>query len=96
MVGPDRGQENLLLQGLEGAAARLGVAVRYEEFRPDDFPTRSGSCLLHGQRLIIIDKSLPVRDRIQVLAQELGHFDLEQLYLVPEVRELLHRHPGEA
>jgi len=45
-----------------------------------------GLCRLRGQPIILVDESLGPRDRIAVLAQALGSFDLDDVYLPPLVR----------
>ncbi len=81
--------EDELLEMLEGLATGLGVAVRYE-------PTggRSGSGVLRGQTLAIIDSELGVRGRAEALAAVLADEDYEEQYLPPAVRELLERRRG--
>lgn len=76
-----------LLAELERLAERLGVEIRYE-------PTggRVGRCILHGQMIIIMDRSLPQADRIEGLASALADLDYENLYLPEAVRDLLASH----
>ncbi len=78
-----------LLQQLEELAERLGVKVLYESLDQQEFVVRSGTCLLRGQLVAIIDHRLTLGDRIRVLADCLSRFDLSTVYLVPAVRELI-------
>lgn len=73
-----------LLDELERLAAKLAVQLRYE-------PTggRVGRCLLYGRRLVVAEKALSVRDRVEGLACALADLDYEGVYLSPACRDLL-------
>jgi hypothetical protein len=78
-----------LLQHLEGAAAQLGIEVRYEILADDEFSIHSGGCKLLGRNLILIHRHLAPLERARILARELSKYDLEDLYLLPRVREFI-------
>lgn len=81
--------EATVLQQLEKLADQLGVKVLYENLDQQEFIVKSGTCMLRGQLVAIIDHRLTPGDRIQVLADCLSRFDLSTIYLVPAVRELI-------
>jgi len=81
--------DSSLLQHLEGVAAQLGVEVRYENLADDEISVQSGGCKLLGRNLILIHFHLGLLDRARILARELSKFDLEDLYLLPLVREFI-------
>lgn len=81
--------ETTVLQQLEKLADQLGVKVLYENLDQQEFIVKSGTCMLRGQLVAIIDHRLAPGDRIQVLADCLSRFDLSTIYLVPVVRELI-------
>ncbi|MBS1125736.1 MAG: hypothetical protein H6Q98_674, partial [Nitrospirae bacterium] len=56
---------------LEQAARSLAVKVTYEDIRT----SKGGSCRVMETRRIIINKHLPVNEKINLLARELGRFD---------------------
>ena len=78
-----------LLVALEHLAETLGIPVRYAELATDELPGRGGLCVLHGKRRIIIERSLGDRDKSRLLAQGLAQFDLEGVFLLPAVRDLI-------
>ena len=78
-----------LLVALEQLAEALGIPVRYAELATDELPGRGGLCVLHGERRIIIERSLGDRDKARLLAQGLAQFDLEGVFLLPAVRHLI-------
>lgn len=51
-----------------------------------------GLCRLRGQPIIVVDQALGPRERIAVLAQALGTFDLDGIYLPPLVRATIRAH----
>jgi len=80
-VTPER-----VLSELQVVAARLGITVRAEPLTADLLEARGGLCWAHGRPLVVMDASLPVRDKIAVLARALARFDLEAVYVPPLLR----------
>lgn len=76
-----------LFAELQALALRLGVVVRVEPLARGLAETRGGLCHVRGRPLILMDDSLPLVDRIDVLAAALSTFDLETVYVSPLVRE---------
>ena len=89
--------DTTLLQHLENIASQLEIEVRYENLADEEMSIHSGGCRLQGQNLIIIDIHFSSVERARILARELSRYDLEDLYLLPRVREfiLLHSLPRE-
>ena len=83
-----------LAQALEALAARLGIPIRYDVMDRTVSQGRSsgGLCRLRGQPIILVDQALGMRDRVAVLAQALGNFDLDGIYLPPIVRATIRSH----
>ena len=76
-----------LLNDLEAIAVQLGIDVRYEK---GDF--EGGLCRLEENRIIIINRTLSDKHKIRMLARELGTLDLESVYIVPALRQLIDQH----
>jgi hypothetical protein len=81
--------DSLLLQHLEGLAAQLGIEVRYENLADDEVTIHSGGCKLLNRNLILIDRQQPPAECARILARELSRYDLENLYILPRVREFI-------
>jgi hypothetical protein len=83
-----------LVQALEAVAARLGIPVRYEmmDRTVSSGRTGGGLCRLRGQPIILVDEALGPRERVSVLAQALGTFELDGIYLPPVVRATIRAH----
>jgi len=81
--------DTMLLQHLTDLAARLGIEVRYESLADDELSIQSGGCKVLGKTLILIEKLRSPREQAQILARELSKCDLEDLYLLPRVREFI-------
>jgi hypothetical protein len=69
------------LAELEQAARSLDVKVTYEDLKT----SKGGSCRVMASRRIIINKHLPMNDKVNLLARELGRFDLAALDLSDRV-----------
>ena len=76
-----------LLEELERAAEKLDVRVSYETLSADVGP--GGLCKVKGQWRAIVDRRAPASEKVALLAQALSQFDLEALFLSPEVREII-------
>jgi len=81
--------DDALLQHLETLADQLGIEVRYENLADEEISIQSGGCKVLGKNLVLIEKLRPPRERAQILARELSQYDLEDLYLLPRVREFI-------
>jgi hypothetical protein len=75
-----------VLGALETLAAALDIDVRYES---GDF--RGGLCSVDHKHQIILKKSESDEHKIDVLIRELSAFDIENIYIIPALRDLLAR-----
>ena len=80
---------------LEAAAVRLDVRIRLESLSPEEelSQPRGGLIRLGGERIVMLDKGMPLERRIGVLARGLNRV-LEERgqgfgYLPPAVRRIL-------
>lgn len=80
-----------LLVRLEVLAEQLGVPVRYAGIATEESAGEGGACTLRGHRSIIIERTLPPRRKAELLARALADFDLEGVFVLPAVREMLDR-----
>ncbi len=84
-------QDEGLLTALEGLAEQLQIPVSYATLATEELPGRGGMCVIHGERRIIIERSLTTREKARLLASGLAQFDLEDVFLLPAVREAIER-----
>jgi hypothetical protein len=80
-----------IYQHLEQIAEKVGISIRYENLASSEVTPSSGLCRVRGRYLYIMDTSKDVDERIKALCQCLGQMDLEGIYVMPAVRELLDR-----
>ncbi len=71
------------LTELEEAARVLGIKVTYDDLKT----SKGGSCRVMETRRIIINKHLQTADKVNLLARELGGFDLSGLDIPDKVRK---------
>jgi hypothetical protein len=83
--------DGVLLQALEGVAEQLKIPVTYAGLATEELPGRGGLCVLHGERRIIIERTLSTREKARLLAAGLARFDFEDTYLLPAVRDAIER-----
>lgn len=82
-------QNEGLLTALEGLAEQLQIPVTYATLATEELPGRGGLCVIHGERRIIIERTLTTREKARLLATGLAQFDLEDVFLLPAVREAI-------
>jgi hypothetical protein len=87
--------EDAIIVQLEELAEKFGVQIRYEAIKQDEDLTFvvGGLCLFKREYVLIINPKASGKDRIRTLAVALKHFDLDQIYIRPVIREILDRIP---
>ena len=81
--------ETMILQNLEAIAEKLGVQVNYENLKKRHVYSKGGLCRLKEDKLVIIDSNLHLSEKIDILADALSQFNLEDIYMPPAVRKIL-------
>jgi len=80
-------QDEQILEALEEVAEKLSIKVHYERMKAFEFRVQDGQCKIKGEHKIYIDSRHPIKDKVSILAQELGKFNLEDIYIPPLLRE---------
>jgi hypothetical protein len=75
------------LTELEAVAEKKGIRVAYEPLGGE--VGAGGLCKVKGEYRIIVDKRATPGERVTVLAQALSAFSLDDVFVAPEVRELI-------
>ena len=73
-------EEELQLE-LEQTALEMGVRIRYEK---GDF--EGGYCILREEKIIVVNKKLSPPKKCSVIAQALGDYGIENVYMKPIIR----------
>jgi len=76
-------------QHLVDLAERLGIEVSVHNLKISGFPVKSGICRIKGKNRIVLDKRMSKDDQIDVLVDCLGTFSIDDIYIVPAIRDLL-------
>ncbi len=74
-----------VLSKLEEITRQLGLDLRWE-----DGHFTGGTCHLGNKMMFIINSSLPTFQKVEVLCRELSHFDLSQIFILPDLRDRIH------
>ena len=82
-------QDEGLLAALEDLAAQIQVPVTYAPLASEELPGRGGLCIVHGERRIIIERTLTIREKARLLAAGLAQFNFEGVFLLPAVRQAI-------
>jgi len=81
--------ETMILQNLEAIAEKLSVKVQYENIRKRYIFSKGGLYRLREDKVVIIDNTLNLSEKIDILADALSEFDLEGIFMPPAVRKIL-------
>ncbi len=73
----------IVLSELENVAKALSIKVSYDDLKT----SKGGTCRVRETRRIIINKHLHNHEKINLLARELGNFDLAGLAIPDNVRK---------
>ncbi len=82
-----------MLQELETAADALKIKVVYERLTPEASP--GGLCKVGGEYRVLIDRHIPLLERLSVLLSAVARFPTEEIFLSPEVRTAVDRRAEE-
>ncbi len=77
------------LKELEAVAGKKGIRVAYEALGGE--VGAGGLCKVRGEYRVIIDKRASPGERVTLLAQALGAFSLDDIFVAPEVREVIEK-----
>jgi hypothetical protein len=87
---PSAGRGVALLQELKTLAQRLGIRVREEKlFREVGYRVRGGSCRVHGQEMVFLDRDLSLDERLEILLDEISRREVNREEVSPPLRRLL-------
>ena len=77
----------IILQELEALATDLAIEIRYDELE-----STGGLCRFKGRTCLIVNRYLSVAERIRLFSRELYQFPLGDVFIRPQVRQVLERH----
>ena len=67
----------------------MEISVSEQNLRATGVNAKSGLCRVKGKQVFIMDKHLPIRQKVETLAECLREVPLDDIYLVPAVRNYL-------
>jgi len=83
--------ETTILQHLEEIAEKLNLKVNYENLRKLHIFSKGGFYRLQENHIVLIENTLNLSEKIEILADALSQYDLEDIYMPPAVRKILDR-----
>ena len=81
--------DGVLINQLEELAGKLGIEIRYGNIPGEESHRTGGLCRVKGQYILIIHSRLTVKEKIVVITKTLKGFEMDDLYVIPVIRELL-------
>lgn len=74
---------------LKEIAEKLNITVSEQNFRPTGIKVKSGLCTIKGEEFFIMDKHKKIREKTEILAESLLTFPIDDIYIVPAIRDYL-------
>ena len=78
-----------LYQHLKELAEKVDIFVSEQNLRATGVNAKSGLCTVKGKQMFIMDKHLPIRQKVEVLAECLRQISLDDIYVMPAIRNYL-------
>ncbi len=75
-----------ILRELLTLAERVGLDVRFDAMDPRA-SSRGGTCIVHGKRVVVIDRSAPLADQVGVLVRALATVNMTAMYVPSLLRK---------
>ncbi len=82
-------KESTLYQNLEEIAEKLQIKVACENLRKHHIFSKGGTYRFKETRVVLMAKGLTLSEKIDILADALAQYNLEQIYMPPAVRKLI-------
>ena len=83
-----------LVEALERVARAVGFEVRRERLEIGDARAPGGLCRVEDREVCILSDALSAEEEARTLGRALTHFDLEDVYVPPRVREYIEHQGG--
>jgi len=77
-------KDDKLFSEFENLAAKLGLKILKGK---GDFI--GGTCTVNNKTVIVVNKQKPMEQRLKTLAESLLEFNLEEIFIVPAVRDYI-------
>ena len=74
-------------------AGKLEIRISEQNLRVTGVNAKSGLCRVKGEWVLILEKKLTLSEKIEILSESLKSMPIDELYIVPAVREHLNRFP---
>lgn len=78
-----------IYRNLQEISEKFKIFVSEKNFRVTGLPVKSGFCKIKGENYILVDKHKKLREKNEILAKCLIEYPLDDIYIVPAIREYL-------
>lgn len=82
----------MVYMDLKDLAERLSITVYEKNLKLVGARIESGSCIVKGKHLFIMDKHKAIRQKIEILAAHLSRFPHDDIYMMPALRKILEKY----
>jgi hypothetical protein len=86
--------DGVLLNQLEELAGKVGIEIRYGKIDIEESHRTRGLCRVQGKYFLIMHSRLTAKEKIGIIIKTLKGFEMEDVYVMPVIRELLDKSSG--
>ena len=80
-----------IYQNLKELAEKLNITVSEKNLLNAGLKVKSGLCRVKEKQFFVMDKNKPINKKVKILAKCLSAMPLEEVYIVPAIRETLEK-----
>ena len=84
-----------IYQGLKELAEKLNITVSEKNLLNTGLKVKSGLCRVKEKQLFVMDKNKHINKKVEILASCISQLPLEEVYIVPAIRETLEKFKSE-
>jgi len=81
-----------IYQDLIDLSEKLEFTVSEQNFKRTGIKAQSGFCVVKNENLFIMDKNIALKKKIALLAEYISGLEIENIHMMPAIRELLDHH----
>lgn len=78
-----------ILEQLTSALEKCGIVVELRNLGDGEIDIKSGLCETADRRMLIIDRCLPIQQKIELSIKTLESENLDDIFLPPAIREMV-------
>ncbi len=73
-------------------AEKVKIDVTEKNLQIPGLRAKSGLCIVEGEKIFIMDKKKTLKEKVEILADCICQFDIDDIYIIPKMREIIEKY----